>query len=274
MTLLKQAMFFAVLITLNSILVFAQTATELAEKHINAIGGTKNVHAINTIKTSGNVTAGPGMEFPFTMYQKRPQFMYLESSAMGMTLKQGFDGKTAWSINPFSGSDEVQVASPDESKGTREQADLDDIIMDYEKKGKKIDYLGEEELEGTSYYKLKVSHNEDINYVYLNKENYLIYKITTKTFFQEKEVLSETILSNYKKVSEILMPHTIETKMDGNVVSSVNILNTEVNLKLDDEMFKVPGSASTNVDKADKEIKDSKKSKKEKKAKKSKKSKK
>jgi len=50
----------------------AQTVDDILAKHYEACGGLAKMKAVNTMRVTGTITLGPGMESPFTMERKRP----------------------------------------------------------------------------------------------------------------------------------------------------------------------------------------------------------
>ena len=124
---------------------FAMTADELIEKNFEAQGGLDKLKSIQTIKATGKFLTY-GMEFPFTSTQMRPNKMRIDADINGQAMVQAFDGADAWSINPMTGSKEPQDMSPLEAKGFKLQADMDGLLIDYEKKGYTVEYIGADEV--------------------------------------------------------------------------------------------------------------------------------
>ena len=223
---------------------FGQTADELVQKFIEAEGGYKALKAIKTLKMEGKVITQQGMEFPWVIYIKRPLKIRMESTVQGQTMVQAFDGKTGWWIVPFMGSTEPQLMPEEQLKDIKEQADIDGPLVDYKKKGNKVEYLGKEEVEGTDAYKLKVTLKDgEIRYVYLDAEYYLPIKAVTKRKRQDTEITVETYMGDYKKVAGVLMPHSLESKMNGKTVSQITIEKITPNIAIDDSLFAMPKKA-------------------------------
>jgi len=67
----KTMMLFALGLLLAPI-AHAQTVDDILAKHYEACGGLTKMKAVNTMRVTGTITLGPGMESPFTMERKRP----------------------------------------------------------------------------------------------------------------------------------------------------------------------------------------------------------
>ena len=130
----------------------AQTVDELIAKNIEAKGGLAKIKAVKSMRATGKMIGGPGMEFPFVMMNKRPKSTRMEFTFQGMTGMQVYDGKTAWMSMPFAGKKEPEVMPPDESKMLEEQADFDGPLVDYKEKGHTVELAGKEQVEGADAY--------------------------------------------------------------------------------------------------------------------------
>jgi outer membrane lipoprotein-sorting protein len=221
---------------------WAQTADELIEKNIQAKGGREKLKAMNTLRMTGKMTLGQGMEAPFTMEMARPNKMRVEFTIQGMTGIQAYDGKSGWLVMPFMGKKDPEEMPSDQVKVMEEQADFDGILMDYKDKGHQVEYAGKDEMEGTPVHKLKVTKKSgDVNTLYLDAETFLELKVTGKTKMGDKEIEGETMLGDYKEVGGVVMAHSIEQKAAGMPAGMVmTIEKVEVNPDLPAERFVMP----------------------------------
>src|SRR5271155_4768411 len=64
------------LLMVFSVLAFAQTKDltldEILDRHFKAQGGIEKMKSVKTIRMTGKMTFGPGMEFPGVLIQSRP----------------------------------------------------------------------------------------------------------------------------------------------------------------------------------------------------------
>jgi outer membrane lipoprotein-sorting protein len=228
-------------LTLLSILTAsAQTVDEILNKYYDARGGYEKLKSVNTMKSTGKQLI-MGMEIPFTIQQKRPNLIRVEATVQGQTMVQGYDGKTAWSINPLTGATVPQTLPEDQAKNIVEQADIDGYLIDYKEKGHSVELIGKEEMDGTKVYKLKVTLKDgDIRYNYLDAEKFLELKVVAKIKRQGTEIDAETYCGDYKKIDGMMMAHSFETKRGGTIVSQITINSIELNCEMDDAIFKLP----------------------------------
>jgi outer membrane lipoprotein-sorting protein len=221
---------------------WAQTADELIEKNIQAKGGREKLKAMNTLRMTGKMTMGQGMEAPFTMEMARPNKMRVEFTIQGMTGIQAYDGQKGWLLMPFMGKKDPEEMPADQVKVMQEQADFDGVLVDYKEKGHQVEYLGKDQMEGTPVHKLKVTKKSgDVNTIYLDAETFLELKVAGKTKMGDREIEGETMLGDYKEVGGVVMAHSIEQKAVGMPAGMVmTIEKVEVNPDLSADRFAMP----------------------------------
>jgi outer membrane lipoprotein-sorting protein len=222
----------------------AQTVDELIAKNIEAKGGKDKLKAVKSSRTTGKMTMGQ-YEIPMTMVQKRPDRFRLEFSFQGMTAIQAYDGKTAWGSMPMMGKKEPEVMGEDETKAAEEQADMDGPLMDYKQKGNTVELIGKEQVEGADAYKIKCTlKNGEERYIYLDAETYLDIKNEAKRKIRGNEVESESYMSDYKEVSGMMVPFSIENGVKGSPQRQKLVLEkVELNVDLPDSLFALPANA-------------------------------
>ncbi|MBD3220343.1 hypothetical protein GF314_03795 [bacterium] len=221
----------------------AMTADELIDKALDAQGGEKALKAVESMKATGKFIA-MGMEFPFTMVQARPNKMRIDADINGQMMVQVWDGEKGWMINPMMGTTEPQDMGPVESKSFKLQADLDGLLVDYADKGYTVEYVGEDEVEGTPVYHLKLDTHEDLVVdMFLDQEYHLLIKQTGTMAIEGQEVSSDTYMSDFKEVGGLVIPHAIETRMGGQTVNNIQLETVELDVEVDEGQFEKPAAS-------------------------------
>src|SRR3569833_484005 len=155
---------------------FGYTAEELVSKNVEAKGGLDSIHAIKSLRLSGHMRVQQDtVELDYVALIKQPGSVRYEAALQGLTQVQGFDGSQAWQINPFQGRKDPEKLSADDAKGLGEDAaDFTGVLVDYQAKKYKLDYLGTEDIDGTDAHKLRVTRpNGDIATLYLDPDHIL-----------------------------------------------------------------------------------------------------
>jgi outer membrane lipoprotein-sorting protein len=231
----------------------AQTVDEIVAKYCEAMGGLEKLKALNSMRVTGTMMVGQGMEAPFTMERKRPGKRRLEFTIQGMTGIQAFDGEKAWSVMPFMGKKDPEAAPEEDSKQEKDDADFDGPLVDWKAKGHTVELAGKEAVEGADAYKLKITKkNGDIEYYYLDAETYLLVKNEGKVKRRGTEVEGEGSFSDYKDVDGYMLPFTMEQGIKGAPQKPrMTFTKYELNVPLDDSRFAMPAVAAADSAKSD-----------------------
>lgn len=227
----------------------AQDVEEVLTNHYEAIGGLEAWKSLESVKFSGKMVMGMGMEAPFTMVALRPNKARMEFTIQGMTGIQATDGEIAWMIMPFMGATEAEEMPEEQAKAFKREADIDGPLIDYEESGHQVELLGTEEVEGTETYKVKLTYEDGaVRYYYLDAEYYLPVKIEETREIGGNTVTIEQSLGDYKEVGGLLMAHTIEVKSaaapGGSQVLTVDTV--ELGVEVEDSAFSMPEGEGSN----------------------------
>lgn len=221
----------------------AQTVDELIKKNIDAHGGIQKLKAVKSIKATGKIIQ-QGLEIPITLIQKRPANLRMEATFQGKTQVNAYDGESGWKIDPFQGASEPEKVAGDEAKELQEQSDMDGPLVDYKDKGHTVELIGKEDLEGTPVHKLKLTlKNGDVRTIYIDAENYLELRVTSKRKTPGGEIEVDQYFGNYKPVNGIVFPFSLETKVKGETVNQITIDKMEMDVAIDDSLFKMPAKS-------------------------------
>lgn len=224
----------------------AQTVDEIITKHIEARGGLAKLKAITSLKATGKLELGPGIEAPVTMEQSRPENMRLEFTIQGLTAIQAYDGTTAWAIIPFQGKKDADVMPADQATSFIEGADFDGALIDWKAKGHTVTLIGKEKVEGSDAWKLKLAlKNGNERIVFLDADSYLEIRNEQKTKMQGTEIESFTNIGDYRDVAGVPIPFSIEQGAKGvPQVQRLTIEKYEANTAIDKSRFAMPKKAN------------------------------
>jgi hypothetical protein len=218
-----------------------ESADEVIAKYIEALGGRDKIDAVKTMRMTGKMVGMGGLEIPMVIENKRPNKTRRELNFQGMTGVQAYDGTTGWFVMPFAGRLEPEKMSDEDLKGMEEQADMDGALVDYKKKGHKIELMGKEEEDGSEVYKLKVTKKGgDVDYYFLDAEYFLPIKIKGSRSRQGTVFEFEASLGDYKEVNGLLVAHSIAQTTGVMGGSTVTFEKVEINVDLPDERFAMP----------------------------------
>lgn len=213
---------------------FSQTADEIVDKHLAAIGGKENWKKINSIVSAGNLKV-QGAEVDVTLTILNGKGMRQDISVMGMTGYQIMTPTAGWNYMPFQGQSKPEAVTEEDLKLGADQLDAQGVFVDYKDKGHIVEYLGKDDVEGTETHKLRLTHKSGkVETVFIDPVSYYIIRTVTKQKANGQEMEVTTNLSNYKKLdSGIVLPMSIGLPFGEMVITKV-----EVNKPVDEKIFK------------------------------------
>jgi hypothetical protein len=220
-----------------SLSVFSQTADEVIEKHLAAIGGKEKLMQLNTLVTEGSL-AVQGMDIPIKISQEHSKAQRVEIAVMGMT---GYIINTTtegWSYLPFQGQASPEALPAEVVKESADQLDIQSPLLNYKEKGHTVEFIGKEDVEGTECFKLKIIFKGGAEAtMFFDPSTYYMIKQITKSKATGQETTQEQTFSNFTKQEGYTFPFSMTGMGPGGVVSITKI---EINKSLEESLFKVP----------------------------------
>lgn len=221
---------------------FTQTTDEIIAKNLEAKGGLDKITAIKSGKATGKMM-NRGIEMPITMWYVKPDKIKMEMSFSDKKMTFAYDGKIAWQISPFSGSTDPQEMTGDMADNMKENIEnLNDPLIDYEKKGHKVEFIGKDEMEGTEVLKLKLTlKSGKESTLFIDAETFIELKtVSINKTSDGQEMTIENVMGDYKPVAGVMMAHSISITMNGQESGSITFDSFEPNIQLPDDFFSMP----------------------------------
>jgi photosystem II stability/assembly factor-like uncharacterized protein len=221
------------------------TVEEILAKNLAARGGAAKIDAIRSLRMTGKVVFGSGdnaVEAAWAGLQKRPGMIRTEVTLQGLTAVDAFDGKEAWSLNPFQGRRDAQKNSADEARALAQNADIEGPLVHWREKGHRVESLGTEDVDGTPALKLRVSLKDgDTEYVFLDPDYFLEIRVERVARVRGAERITETDLGGYEQVAGVWFPFSSESGRKGGPRNArVTIERAEANVGAEDALFQFP----------------------------------
>jgi len=213
---------------------------DLLAKYFAARGGLEKLKGMTTMRMTGRVEAG-GQQMEMVIVSKRPNLMRQEMTVMGQKIVTAFDGTRVWAINPLTGSSTPQVMPGPQAQTMKEQADFDGPLVDYRAKGNKIERVGTDKVDGRETVKLKVTvKGGGVVTLDIDAATFLEVRLTREVDVSGTSTRIETLMSDFRDVSGLMMPHTVRTLLNGQQQAQMTISRIEVNPAVDDTLFAMP----------------------------------
>lgn len=232
----------------------AQTVDEIVARNLQARGGVEKLKAMTSAKITGDVDQ-QGRKIHIVNWAKRPNSMRREMEATPPPPSPGrvsipgstgtmkaviaTDGAHVWTISPMSmGAEELTGPQAD---GMKVDADFDSVLLDYKAKGTAIQLVGTEPINGKPAYHLKITKKSgQVQRSYLDTETALEVRTSSDVEQDGTKMTMTTDLSNYQTVEGLSMPFTMKQSVNGQPVAEITITKMEINIPVDDGLFKMP----------------------------------
>ena len=215
----------------------AQTAEDLVARNLKA-RGIDRWRSVQTMRLSGAATAG-GRTVPVVVLRKRPNLMRQETVFPAGTLVAVFDGRRAWTANPYLDSSAPREVTGPALDLAREQADFDGLLVDYKAKGHTVELAGPETANGRPAYRITLTKKNGLKHDFVLDAETAI-EIKSVTFVSDTGRLAalETELSDYRPVGGVMVPFRIRDFVDGKLISELVVQQVELDARIDERRFK------------------------------------
>jgi outer membrane lipoprotein-sorting protein len=239
---------FALLVLSSSLVCQAQTVDEIIDNYLENTGGVDNWKNVKTLKFTGIVNA-QGMEIPWEMYQTKDGKQALTIDLQGKKITQfAFDGESMWTTNFATMQAEKGDAETSSNMKKTAAKDFPSPFIDYKEKGYTVELVGEEIMEGTETFKIKLvqdpimvdgEETQNITFFYFDKENFV--PIASEREMKQgpmKGQMLKDIMSDYDEQDGLYFPYSMTSGGQPLTVKTI-----EVNPEIDDAVFAFPAPA-------------------------------
>ena len=224
------------LITLVSVhsSVKAQTADEVIDKYVAALGGKEKLASLKSVKMVGNLSV-QGTDVGITITAVNGIGARTDISVPGMG--EGFqimNAKKGWSFMPFQGQTEPTEVSADMVKSSQSQLDIQGVLSNYKEKGSTVELAGKEAVHGADAYKLKLTSKDGkVSTIFIDSKTFYKVKSISKTATQQGEMDMETTYTDFKKTDDGFMFPYSQTNNRGTIMFT----SVETNKPVDEKIF-------------------------------------
>jgi outer membrane lipoprotein-sorting protein len=227
---------------------WAQTADQIIEKHLEALGGRAALGKLQSRTTKGTITAStPAGELSGTIevLNQRPNktrtLIQLDLSAVGlgkMVQDQRFDGTSGYAMDTLQGNRELTGDPLEAAKN----GSFPNPLLNYKESGITVELAGKEKVGDREAYVLVVKPKTGPSArQYIDAESYLPIKQVIKINVPQigAEVEQTTELSDFRDVDGVKVPFRIKSSSAIQTVTTV-VSEVEHNKPIDQTLFSKP----------------------------------
>jgi hypothetical protein len=217
----------------------AQTADQVIEKHITAIGGRDVLDKIKTQVIESDLSVmGSDLTSVSTLqvglgYKNVANFN-------GQDIIQVITTTGGWMLNPLAGQTDPQPLPDDQVKAGQGALSIASELYNYAAKGLKVELVGKEKLEGVDTYKIKLVKKDGTNsFFYLDAEKYYILKRESVQKVNGEDFTTSAIFSDYRKTDSGLVMAFNTINNQGFEITII-IRKVQFNVPVDPKIFEMP----------------------------------
>ena len=214
----------------------AQTAEEIVTKHIDVIGGIDAWRKITSIRLEGTLVV-QGAEVSIVQTVLHQKGSRQDISFGGMNGYRILTTTAGWNFMPFQGQTEPEPLTEEDIKERQSDLDAQDELVDYKEKGTTVELAGKDDVDGTECFKLLLTYKSGVTKtLFIDPKSYHIIRQVAKAKANGQEFEEVTNFSNYQKLPEgILVAMSV-----GMAIGEFNLTKVEVNVPVDEAIFKLP----------------------------------
>jgi zinc protease len=212
-------------------------AETILDKFVEVTGGKAAFEKMhNTVITGSMEMAAMGIKGTMVVTQAEPDKNLAEIEIGGVgSIKEGYDGKVAWEINPMQGA---RIKDGDEKAAAKLQAHFHKEAWHDEYK--KFETVGTATIDGKDCYKLLLTPPEGNPVTeYYDKKTGLLVKSSMTMSTPNGEIEIETLASDYRKEGELLIPHKIQQNAAGQEIT-ITFDTIKYNTEIPKDKFDLP----------------------------------
>ncbi len=216
---------------------FAQSADEVINKHIAAMGGEKALSQIKTLKMSGSINA-QGMEFPTSQTMVDNQGMRMDFSIMGMDCYVIVTQKEGWMYIPVQpGMDKVTAMPEEQLKQAKSKLNIRNMWLTDRSMIKKAELDGKDTVNSIPCVRLKVTDKDGFEQIaHFDESTYYLIRTELNVQAGEESRDISVTFSNFEKQPDgIVIPMKRSDPMMGGEVVYKTV---EINKAVPETIFK------------------------------------
>lgn len=215
----------------------AQTADEIVQKYLTAIGGTEAISKVKSISLESSAQI-MGNNAPSTTVILDGVGYKTETTVNGTKIVSCYTQNGGWMVNPMAGAAEPTPMPQEEYNLGRGQIYVGGSLYDYAAKGSKVELLDKD----ANTYRLKLTSRDNVETLYVfDAATGLAKSVSMKAKMQDQELNITTNLSDYRKTElGYLLPYAIDVDFGGQFTMSIAVKNVELNKPIDPAIFEMP----------------------------------
>lgn len=212
----------------------AQTADDVINKYLDALGGKDKIAQVQSVVIDGKMQV-MGADNPFHTTIIDGKGFKNELEFNGTKIVQCVTDKGGWAINPMAGSTDAAAMAEDEFKSQKDNIFTGGPLYNYAAKGSKVELLANEKVGEVDAQKIKLTTADGVEYNYwFDPKTALAVKMSRAINGMETSI----VYSNYKKTDfGITYPFATEITLPQGFTLVSTVDKVQFNSQVDPAIF-------------------------------------
>ncbi|MFP4203991.1 MAG: outer membrane lipoprotein-sorting protein [Opitutales bacterium] len=223
---------------------------ELLKNHLDANGGRRNIHAIRSIKISGQMRIAAREEpVSFKVYRKRPDKLRQKLEFGNYTVETIYNGGEAWRKiqGKWNDKQETQELKEEDELGElKNAARMESEFLQLATQKIESESISREVVREEPCYRLEFSADslEDTDFssyhtIWLSADHFQVVKLRGRVRSEESGefVIKEVYYSEYSQKEGVYFPQKAEIYHDGEMYQTLHIESLRINAGIFDSFF-------------------------------------
>ena len=213
-------------------------AETLLDKYIEVTGGKAAYTKLHGQKMTGTMEfPAMGLKGKLIIYSAEPDKQYFEVEFEGVgKMQEGSSGDIAWANSAMQGP---RIKEGGEKAESLMRAKFN-AELNWRDQYKTVETVGLETVDGKECYKvLATPKSGNPRTLWYDKTSNLMVKMSAVTETPQGDIQSDTTMSDYRKVGEVLVPHKM-TIQAGPMEISMTVDSVQINPEIPKNTFDVP----------------------------------
>lgn len=191
------------LIVISSFASKGQTADEIINKCLDALGGKDKLASIKSVYEESTVDVR-GMPIKVKFWCVQNTAFRQESDINGMKSFSVLRNDSGWFFNPRRGQKQAELMTAENVRRSQISLDIQSPLLNYQKKGYTVKYVGKDDIiDGSDTYKLELKANDSLILTYyVDPDSYFIMRKKTRRIVNGRTDVSIENYSNYQKTAD------------------------------------------------------------------------
>lgn len=224
---------------LSTTYIHAQTADDVINKHIAAIGGKDVINKIKSQVIEADISV-MGSTLPSTTTLLPGKGFRNVANFNGQEIIQCITPTSGWMINPLAGVTDAQAIPEEQLKEAQPALEVGGALFNYKEKGSKAELVGNEMIDDVNAIKIKLTSKAGKeSFYYIDPTTNYLLKNEVISNVQGQNVSVVSYFSDYKKTNiGLVIPYT--TILNQGFEMTIKTNKVEFNKEIDLKIFEMP----------------------------------